>query len=353
MQIIYTFFKLFFFCFFTNVLYSQVGIGTNTPAPSAQLDVTSTVGGFLMPRMSMVQRNLIVSPATGLTIYQTDNTAGFYFFDGSNWVALGATGLDGKNTLIKTTTEAAGSNCTSGGVKHEYGLDANNNGVLDAGEVNSALTKYVCNGSATNTFTPPVRSTYQLSQELNLFPTNSLVYNVTDRSLYIKSDNTTSSIPLNIGVGPLSYVATSSAPDHYLLSFNVSDTLVLKSAAAYFFTFTVYVDNDNLLTNGIGSQLGTLASMNSQEIVLIPNENYRIRINYSGSSSSYSTIGTSYFSQSPNYLLNMQFHVNQNGNYTSYSLTSSFPYPLSNPSSTAINFINIWGTGSGYNWLKL
>jgi hypothetical protein len=30
----------------------------------------------------------------------------------------------------------------------EYGLDANGNGTLDAGEINSSLTKYVCNGAA-------------------------------------------------------------------------------------------------------------------------------------------------------------------------------------------------------------
>lgn len=343
----------FLIVFFSiNATNSQVGIGTNTPAPSAQLDISSTERGLLMPRMTMAQRNLIASPATGLTIYQTDNTAGFYFFDGSNWVTLGAAGVNGKNTLIKTTTESAGSNCTSGGVKQEYGLDANSNGILDASEVNSAMTKYVCNGSATNTFTPPVRSTYQLSQELNLFPTNSLVYNVTDRSLYIKSDNSTSSIPLNVGVGSLSYVATSSAPDHYLLSFNVSDTLVLKSASTSQFNFQVYVDNDNLLTNGIGSQLGTLTTMNSQQIVLIPNENYRIRINYSGTSSSYGTIGTSFFTQSPNYLLNIQFHIDQNGSGL-YSTTSFFPHPLGNPSSTPVSFINIFGTGSSYKWLKL
>ena len=60
----------------------------------------------------------------------------------------GATGADGKNTLVKTTTEAAGANCATGGVKLEYGIDANNNGVLDAGEINATLTKYVCNGAA-------------------------------------------------------------------------------------------------------------------------------------------------------------------------------------------------------------
>lgn len=63
--------------------------------------------------------------------------------NGSN----GANGADGKNTLVKTTTEAAGTNCTTGGVKIDYGLDANSNGTLDAGEINVSLTKYVCNGS--------------------------------------------------------------------------------------------------------------------------------------------------------------------------------------------------------------
>ena len=59
----------------------------------------------------------------------------------------GATGASGKNSLIKTTTETAGTNCTTGGVKIEYGLDANSNGVLDATEINATLTKYVCNGA--------------------------------------------------------------------------------------------------------------------------------------------------------------------------------------------------------------
>jgi hypothetical protein len=59
----------------------------------------------------------------------------------------GTNGVDGKNTLAKTTTEAAGANCTTGGVKIEYGLDANSNGTLDAGEINALLTQYVCNGA--------------------------------------------------------------------------------------------------------------------------------------------------------------------------------------------------------------
>jgi hypothetical protein len=36
----------------TFSLNAQVGIGTNTPAASAQLDVSSTTKGFLPPRMT-------------------------------------------------------------------------------------------------------------------------------------------------------------------------------------------------------------------------------------------------------------------------------------------------------------
>jgi hypothetical protein len=62
--------------------------------------------------------------------------------------AAGATGASGKNTLAKTTTEVAGANCATGGVKVEYGLDANSNNVLDVSEINATLTKYICNGIA-------------------------------------------------------------------------------------------------------------------------------------------------------------------------------------------------------------
>ncbi|MBD2755919.1 hypothetical protein [Spirosoma validum] len=73
-----------------------VGINTPTPNPSAILDVTSTKQGVLIPRMTRDERNLIQTPATGLMIYQNDNTPGFYFYNGSAWVTLnGATGPAG------------------------------------------------------------------------------------------------------------------------------------------------------------------------------------------------------------------------------------------------------------------
>jgi hypothetical protein len=59
----------------------------------------------------------------------------------------GTTGTNGKNSLINTTTEAAGNNCVNGGVKIEVGLDLNNNGLLESNEINNSQTKYICQTS--------------------------------------------------------------------------------------------------------------------------------------------------------------------------------------------------------------
>jgi hypothetical protein len=97
----------------TNNLYntgSNVGIGTSNPNNSAALQVSSTSQGILLPSMTQVQRNSIGSPATGLLIFQTDNTPGFYYYNGNAWVAIaagsggGSTGSGSNtNTLIFTT----------------------------------------------------------------------------------------------------------------------------------------------------------------------------------------------------------------------------------------------------------
>lgn len=71
----------------------NVGIGTTTPNKSALLDLSSTTKGLLIPRMTLAQRGNIVSPATGLMIYQTDFLAGFYYFDGSEWKSLSASNI--------------------------------------------------------------------------------------------------------------------------------------------------------------------------------------------------------------------------------------------------------------------
>ncbi|MEK7597785.1 MAG: phage integrase SAM-like domain-containing protein [Patescibacteria group bacterium] len=68
-----------------------VGIGTTAPAATALLDLTSTTKGFLGPRMTTTQRDAIVSPATGLFIYNTTTNA-YNVYNGTTWGAVGGGG---------------------------------------------------------------------------------------------------------------------------------------------------------------------------------------------------------------------------------------------------------------------
>ncbi len=68
---------------------SNVAIGTTVVDNSAILNISSTNSGLLMPRMTKAQRDAISSPATSLLIYQTDNTPGFYYYNGTAWVSFG------------------------------------------------------------------------------------------------------------------------------------------------------------------------------------------------------------------------------------------------------------------------
>ena len=79
---------LFLFMLFTLSFLSaqNVGIGTTSPDSSAILDLSSSEGGFLMPRMTMAGIEAIVNPATGLQVYNTEDHC-VYSFDGSAWRA--------------------------------------------------------------------------------------------------------------------------------------------------------------------------------------------------------------------------------------------------------------------------
>jgi hypothetical protein len=106
---------LIFHCSFSQ----SVGIGTTTPAASAQLDITSNNKGMLVPRLNTAQRTGIASPATGLLVYDTDSTA-FAYYTGSAWVfikginsvandwnTLGNSGTNAASNFIGTTDNIA------------------------------------------------------------------------------------------------------------------------------------------------------------------------------------------------------------------------------------------------------
>jgi uncharacterized protein (TIGR02145 family) len=66
---------LFLALLFFSQLQAQVGIGTTIPNANAVLEVVSTSQGVGFPQLTTAQRDVISSPATGLTIYNTTTNA--------------------------------------------------------------------------------------------------------------------------------------------------------------------------------------------------------------------------------------------------------------------------------------
>ncbi|WP_353718478.1 hypothetical protein [Dyadobacter sp. 676] len=164
---------------FSNIASAQVGIGTTTPDPSAQLDIAGDKKGVLIPRMDLDGRNGIASPATGLMIYQTDNNPGFYFYNGTVWNKVG-TAPAGFSAIGKPSSVVTGSQRISS----QWSTPAFASGGTFDG--------------STSTFTVAESGYYRLSASINYefreqgisLPTNSIPYvavrNATTSQVYAK-----------------------------------------------------------------------------------------------------------------------------------------------------------------------
>lgn len=96
----------------------NVGIGTTTPNISAALDIVSSGKGVLLPRVA--DATAITSPATGLIVFQTGGTAGYYYNAGTaaapSWQQLAtATSLSSNFIQNGTAQQAASFNVSGSG----------------------------------------------------------------------------------------------------------------------------------------------------------------------------------------------------------------------------------------------
>ena len=117
--------------FFVSLAQGQVGIGTSSPEASARLQVdansSTNAKGFLAPRVTSTVRDNITTPAPGLLVYQTDGTAGFYYYNGTAWVRL-IVSADNAANVTGTVAVANGgtglSNLDHGLIPFGYGTSA-------------------------------------------------------------------------------------------------------------------------------------------------------------------------------------------------------------------------------------
>lgn len=113
-------------------LKSQTAVITDDQAyttghASTVLDIKSTSKGVLIPRVTLTERGQIASPATGLLVFQTDNTPGFYYYNGSQWAQVGSgTSSDGSETKISSGTNltVSGSGTTGSPYLVTYGAQS-------------------------------------------------------------------------------------------------------------------------------------------------------------------------------------------------------------------------------------
>lgn len=112
MKLIFKFFLIPFFLLTSTSLYSQVGIGTVTPDASSILDISSNSKGFLMPRLTTVERDAMILPASGLMIYNLSLNDG-QINSGTPSVPswIGIKGQDG--SMIDSVTEGDNVSTTS------------------------------------------------------------------------------------------------------------------------------------------------------------------------------------------------------------------------------------------------
>ena len=150
MKQFYTFLAVVLVTFST---FAQVGINTENPDASAALDITSTTGGLLIPRMTEAQRDAVSSPSLGLMIYQTDGTAGFYYYNGSIWAEVGDTGPVGEVGNLYFARVEYNSTESLSGVEF---LDPSENGdFLTAGANVGTIAGDTVDLTFTNEATPP------------------------------------------------------------------------------------------------------------------------------------------------------------------------------------------------------
>ena len=129
---------------FSMAVSAQVGIGVNfaNVDPSAQLEVSSTSKGFLVPRMTSSQRTGISNPANGLLVYQTDAPIGFYYFTQGNWKILGEQDITVKLNISDTASMLSGYARVQRLLDSLFFIQTRLNKKLDISDTTSMLSGY-------------------------------------------------------------------------------------------------------------------------------------------------------------------------------------------------------------------
>lgn len=186
----------------------SLGLNNASPNASSIFDAVSTSKGILIPRMTMTQRDAISTPATGLLVYVTDKTIGYYYYDGTQWVNMYS---PSSNIVKRKTTDE--SVCGTGGTCGQNvgtTLQNDNELVLPLQANESYLIEgflfMICSNSSPDCkigFTIPTGATMTLGYQANYGDNNTnmgsdILTASGTASVVIKSNGTTKENPIVI-----------------------------------------------------------------------------------------------------------------------------------------------------------
>lgn len=174
---------------------SLAQVGINTTVPKAALDVESTNNGILIPRVqltSILDVTTVVNPnlgplETSTLVYNiaasgtTPNNvvAGFYYWNGSQWVTLNARAgwtLNGNTATTSPATPAIYGTSTIGATENFLGTTDNNDVVIGTDNIERFRVKHTTGNVGIGTETPISKLNVQTIDE-NRGITNNLIKN--------------------------------------------------------------------------------------------------------------------------------------------------------------------------------
>ena len=205
---------LFLTVLLCGTLFSQnVGIGTNVPDSSALLHLESTNMGLLWPRMLTPQRDAIVNPATGLTIYNLQDST-IQYWNGVCWLNVYQTSCNDcvfsftsnnlTDTLDRTLTDSVWTQLTinqTSGNPQAIALTVLN--TLPAG-ITTSFTNNPLNSSGTSVFSfhadafAPAGTYPVIIQAICGSTVHNIIYTVTIEPCYLLNI-TNSTVNYNLG----------------------------------------------------------------------------------------------------------------------------------------------------------
>ena len=123
----------------TYSAYCQVGIGTTSPDDGSALQIDSTTGAFVPPRMTDTQMMSVATPLDGAMVFNITKNS-YYIYKNSSWKSLS------NSTLIVNRFCSAGNSIISTNTNTYYDFPIGNS---DALVTDPQLYNMTSNGSVT------------------------------------------------------------------------------------------------------------------------------------------------------------------------------------------------------------